>query len=99
MRNVISFVPGKNVATLPLEHYEDYETIIVLDIMQFTGLHDKNGAEIYEGDILEFDRGDGIFVRDSVAYIGGAFHPACQMDCYEFEVIGNIYETPELLKN
>lgn len=71
--------------------------------MQFTGLTDKNGREIYEGDIyrLTFDGGKTFdpdlkavrnFVEDSywlksLGYQG-----------QDVEVIGNIYENPELLK-
>jgi hypothetical protein len=65
--------------------------------MQFTGLHDKNGKEIYEGDIVK----SGNFT-DSVIYWrcgfgtgeGQDFTP---LDQNVIEVIGNIYENPELL--
>lgn len=75
-------------------------------IMQFTGLLDKNGNEIYEGDILSqhfstsFNSAGRLEnkVLQEVKWDKAGFnisHPL-RMDIYE--VIGNIYENPELLK-
>jgi uncharacterized phage protein (TIGR01671 family) len=85
--------------------------------MQFTGLTDKNGKEIYEGDILlchEYDSRDycasriiQTFGNAVVGFNHGSFYyyPKGNMNCphqllmyaYMPEVIGNIYENPELL--
>jgi hypothetical protein len=64
---------------------EEYE------IVQFTGLKDKNGKEIYEGDVL-LSPGN---YKWEVKFEGQGYIPSC-MD--EFELIGNIYESPDLLK-
>jgi len=59
---------------------------------QFTGLHDKNGKDIYEEDILKHH----IYkTKVFMEFKDGAFsqiYPLC-----DFEVIGNTYENPELL--
>jgi len=69
-------------------------------LMQFTGLKDKNNKDIFESDVVkhEFEGEYGPYEhRDTVEYYEGAFYPVCQKPGSEFEVIGNIYENPELL--
>lgn len=65
-------------------------------LMQFTGLKDKNGVEIYEGDIIK--NGFGV---EEVKYLDGMYPCFFDYDIFigeNCEVIGNIYENPELLK-
>lgn len=82
-------------------------------IEQFTGLLDKNGKEIYEGDIVKdvnkfclevrfgtWDNGEPYDMNDSGVgfYLYNDFGPhALTAECAEYEVIGNIHENPELL--
>jgi len=71
------------------------------ELMQYTGLKDKNGVEIYEGDILRDYDNELIGV---VSFQDGAFIVSWENEfCNTFEwssesVIGNIYENPELLE-
>ena len=71
-------------------------------VMDFTGLHDKNGKEIYEGDVVQFEyqNGGGLTpdARAEVTFSLGAFNVwGDRLSDYFVEVVGNIYENPELL--
>jgi uncharacterized phage protein (TIGR01671 family) len=99
-------------------------------LLQFTGLLDKNGKEIYEGDILNLycSSNKGHVVTATVEWLGVSFHaqihnkkvrggvPEREVEMWEMhswcgthdcltgwahnlEIIGNIYENPELLTN
>lgn len=96
------------------DQYNDYFDIEDMILMQYTGLKDKNGKEIYEGDIIF----DSFYERKAkVVFLEGAFWLDYIDDFKEYktihkryqllanydnksvlEVIGNIYDNPELLK-
>ena len=80
-----------------------------IELMQSTGLFDKNGKEIFEGDIVDY-KGRKAIIKWNGSYASfiyrfvdelkkrvSEWHPLF-LAYYHFEIIGNIYENPELLE-
>lgn len=97
---------GSNDSWVDLQHSE------IIKLMQFTGLLDKNGKEIYEGDILRTgnlkrynDKTDIAEVRwfrgGFMLHLNGNFGyrdiERYDNDSQLYKIIGNIYENPDLL--
>lgn len=92
----------------------DYVFVDHLVIMQSTGLHDKNGKEIFEGDVIAIEVDDTgapinarVFQNSKIGVL--MFHvfednedvPMVELledNSVAFEIIGNIYENPELME-
>lgn len=85
-------------------------------LMQYTGLKDKNGVEIYEADVVRYNTGETWLAGWNAREAGFVFKNGYIVDelgrrkpsgigygqnpgMHEVEVIGNIYENPELLEN
>ena len=80
-----------------------------IELMQSTGLKDKNGKEIFEGDIVDYKgreaviKWHGSYASFIYRFVDGLQERFSEWDplflaYYNFEVIGNIYENPELLE-
>ena len=73
----------------------DFDDVI---LMQFTGLYDKNGKEIYEGDVIPlFGKNHAVKFKDGMFTINDR-EMRRYIHSIPLEVIGNVYENPELVK-
>ena len=85
-------------------YYPDYYPVAAKTVGQFTGLTDKNGTKIFEGDIVKYGDflmvivWDEFFSSFMLAFsLDGNYHETMSNSHIYLEVIGNIHDNPELI--
>ena len=106
---MLYFTEGKYDNGLWFEHTSNHIDEYLSPLMQFTGLTDKNGVEVFEGDVVKWfinnlERTAPIYYDQSQACFWMGKDVNLEYTILndwmrgEYEVLGNIYQNPELLK-
>ena len=110
--NKYEIVPDHSTECALGFHEDEFDVIEPDSLGQFTGLLDKNGNEIYEGDIVKTKGNWGgvvtwnsrgyFYINDGYSTEEPDLTPLGSLNCYvrrDIEIVGNIHDNPELLKN
>lgn len=104
--NLIHYEEGANFSIFETDIRKYSEDVDLNTIGQYTGLNDGKGVDIYEGDILQYKDSNGVTQIGEVRYDqnhccfivqGLKSAPQSLNAFWEFKVVGNVYDNPELL--
>lgn len=112
-RGLAIIVSGIDEATCEYIAFEDFCSVDIDTVGQSTGLFDKNGVEIFEGDVVQFEdcyiESDFLYINKGIVKWSQGRFTVTNRDSVEMEdlldgelldvtIIGNIYENPELME-